>query len=113
MAAVLAVGAGLALYAATVDATLPGDGARDATPTLRRVWRAVAETGVVAPADLPSGLHAAPGGHEVRITLTAGGETWTAGADAPPDAASAVRTASVRVGPGSVRVGRLRVEVWS
>lgn len=113
IAAVLAVGAGIALYAATVDATLTGDGARDATPTLRRVWRAVAETGVVPPTDLSRGLDVAPGGLEIRITLTADGERWTAGPDAPPDAATSSRTASVRVGPGSVRVGRLRVEVWS
>jgi hypothetical protein len=110
---VLAVGAGLALYAATVDATLTGEGARDATPTLRRVWRTAAETSVVAPVDLTAGLDAAPDGHEIRITLTADGETWTAGPAAPPDASSASRTASVRVGPGTVRVGRLRVEVWS
>ncbi|WP_121822212.1 DUF7285 family protein [Halostella salina] len=113
LAAVLAVGAGLALYAGLVDTTLAGGSARDATPALRRVWRAVAETGVVSPADLAAGLDTAPDGHEVRITLSAAGETWTAGPAAPADAASASRTASVRVDPGTVCVGRLRVEVWA
>jgi hypothetical protein len=129
LAALFAVGAGLALYAGVVDTTLSGDEERNVDPTLRRVWDAVSEAGVLAPANLSDGLDVAPDGREIRITVTsvssstsrnggntvatADSRTWTVGPSSPPDAASASRSASVRVGPGRVRSGRLRVEVWS
>lgn len=113
LAAVFAVGAGIALYAGVVDATLGGGSAPGAEPTLRRVWSAVADTGVVTPGRLSDGLSAAADGYEVRITLAAGDNTWAAGPTPPADAATASRRASVRVGPGHVDSGRLQVEVWS
>ncbi|WP_135533362.1 MULTISPECIES: hypothetical protein [Halostella] len=129
LAALFVVGTGLALYAGAVDTTLGVEEDRGADPTLRRVWNAVSEAGVLAPANLSDGLDAAPDGREIRITVTGGasvstqnrtdsagedeGEIWTAGPEAPPDAVSASRSASVRVGPGRIRAGRLRVEVWS
>jgi hypothetical protein len=126
LAALFAVGAGLALYAGVVDTTLGGDEDRNVDPTLRRVWDAVSEAGVLVPTNLSDGLAVGPEGREIRITVTSqpshgnrdtaatpDNRTWTAGPETPPDAASASRTASVRVGPGRVRSGRLRVEVWS
>ena len=113
LAALFAVGAGIALYAGVVDTSLDRREAPDADPTLDRVRGEVAENGVVDPAALGEAAAAAPDGHDVRIVLTADGRKRTAGPESPPDARSASRTVSVRVAPGAVRVGRLDVEVWS
>ena len=113
LAAVFAVGAGIALYAGVVDNSLGQREVPDADPTLERVHAHIAESGVVDPATIDAGIAAAPDGHRVRIVLTADGREWTTGSEAPPDARSASRTVSVRVAPGEVRVGRLRAEVWS
>lgn len=113
LAALFAVGAGIALYAGVVDTRLDQRGAPDADPTLDRVHGAAGENGVVDPSALDAGVAAGPDGHHVRALLTADEREWTAGPETPPDARSASRTVSVRVAPGEIRVGRLRVEVWS
>ncbi|NHN47448.1 hypothetical protein G9464_07545 [Halostella sp. JP-L12] len=113
LAALFAVGAGIALYAGVVDTSLGGRDAPDADPTVDRVRSEVSENGVVDPTALSAASEVGPDGRSVRIELRADGREWTAGPESPPDARSASRRVSVRVAPGKVRVGRLRAEVWS
>lgn len=126
LVAVVAVGAGVSLYAgALADARIagagpgpgPGPGSDpDATAgtAADRALERVAPVGVARPgrmADLPS---VAPSGYRLNATLTCGTERWTVGPPAPSSAtARADRPTSVRTAPGRIRPGTLRVVIWS
>lgn len=120
LVAVVAVGAGVSLYAgALADARIAGAGPGsdpDATAgtAADRALERVAPVGVARPgrmADLPS---VAPSGYRLNATLTCGTERWTVGPPAPPSAtARADRPTSVRTAPGRIRPGTLRVVIWS
>ncbi|MFB6304535.1 MAG: hypothetical protein ABEH47_05165 [Haloferacaceae archaeon] len=114
LVAVLAVGAGLSLYAGAVeDAPLNDD--RDVAPVaLDSVRDAASTAGVLDPGELAGAVRReTPRGYRLNATLAAGGRRWTAG---PPRPASGTDRASVRtsvgLGPGRVRPGQLRVVVW-
>ncbi len=121
IAAVFAIGVGLALYATILGATYPGEADRDvAEPTLAKVSEAVVDNGVVSPEALErlgtaaaGGHHEyAPDGYRMRVVLTAGDREWATTPGSPESARSASRRVGVKLAPGNVRPGRLRVEVW-
>lgn len=110
LAAVFALGVGLALYAGTLeDVGLADD--RAVAETVVDSLTGEAETlGVLRPARLE---HASvPNGWSANLTLVSPAGRWTAGDIPPPDADRARRLVAVRLGPGTVRPGRLRVAVW-
>lgn len=117
LVAVFAVGVALSAYAGVLDAAVPTPDRNLAEPTIERAERAVAETGVLAPENLPAGLRAGPDGYRLNLTLAAAGQSWHAGPTPPPRADTADHTAelavSVRIGPGKIRPGTLRAEVWT
>jgi len=117
LVAVFAIGVALSAYAGVLDAAVPTPDRNLAEPTVERAERAVAEAGVLAPGNLPAGLHVGPDGYRLNLTLAAAGQSWHAGPAPPPRADSADHTAefavSVRVGPGRIRPGTLRAEVWT
>jgi len=115
LAALLAVGAALALYAGALADAGAGDRDRDrnpAEPTLDRVETRLVVGGVARPDRLTAARAAGPDGYRVAVTLRADGQRWRTGPRPPGDADVATRAMSVRVAPGRVRSGRLRVEVW-
>ncbi|WP_254537314.1 DUF7285 family protein [Halomarina litorea] len=120
LVALLAVCAGVSLYAGTLDTSLHSLTGPD--PTVRtvadRTLDTLAPTGVTTPArlanrSLTAGAGAVPEGYRVNVTLVAGGERWQRGPAAPPGAGRTVRALGVRLDPGRVVPGRLRVVVWS
>jgi len=114
IAAVFAVGVGLAVYAGALDDHLPGSEPRDpAQSTLERVERAAERAGIVDPHRLPGATDMAPAGYRVNATLRADGRRWHAGPAAPPSAGTATTRTSVRLAPGRIQPGRLTVRVWS
>ncbi|PSP76089.1 hypothetical protein BRC81_13900 [Halobacteriales archaeon QS_1_68_20] len=114
LAAVLAVGIAVSLYATALSDVAPGTGADgSAETTLDRVHRNVSDGNVVDPAAIRGAPGVPPPGYDANVTLTAAGETWQAGSTPPASAESASRRVSVRLGPGNVRPGRLRVVIWS
>jgi len=119
LVALVAVGAGLSLYAvALADARADRDGSDPTVETVAdRTLERVAPAGVARPgrtSELPS---VAPSGYRLNATLTSGDDRWTVGPSAPaagsPTASRATRPTSVRVAPGRVRAGTLRVVIWS
>ena len=113
LAATVVVGAALALYAGGLYDAFPSPSdPRVAELTLERASAAVAQDGVLDPADLSDALSSAPAGYDVAVSLSAAGDRWRVGPASPPDAATASEPVSVRVAPGVVATGRLRVEVW-
>ena len=115
LAAVFAVGLGLALYAGVLDdafGTLEDD-RNVATPTADAVERRLSTAGVAQPRGLGDALGAVPANYHGTATITATtGERWAAGREPPGGADTEARTLSVRVGPGAVRRGTLTVRVW-
>ncbi len=124
LVALLAVAAGLSLYAGVLDTSLRAPGGPDPTAgtVADRTLDSLAPAGVATP-DRLAGLRDAatrsrvvPAGHRVNVTLTVRGDRWRAGPSPPARSgrpAEAVRTTSVRLAPGRVVPGRLRVVVWS
>lgn len=113
LAALLAVGIGLALFAGAA-AEVPGGSDRSlAEPALERAAATAVESGGVAPKDLPSPSTVAPDGFEANVTLLFDGRARHVGPTPPPHADRASRPVTVRVGPGDQRPGRLVVEVWA
>jgi hypothetical protein len=113
LAAVLAVSAGLVVYAGVLDDAIPAR-PQPETPAaiLDGVHRSLTEAGVtspdrlsVAPASVPEGWHA-------NVTVTADSDQWHAGPTPPGSADRRTRRVSVRTSPGTVRPGQLRVVVW-
>jgi hypothetical protein len=114
LAAVFAVGVGLALYAGALDtalATLESD--RSLAPAAADRFVAAASTfGAVDP-PLEDALAAArPTGHRLNVTLRTANASWTAGPRAPETARCERRRVGARVAPGRVRPARLEVCVW-
>lgn len=130
LAAVLAVGLAISLYAGVLADAAPGASDRTvAETTLDRVARSASDGSVVVPDRIPEALAVTPDGYRVNVTLAAGGTTLRAG-PTPPESADltqpesadptqpesadrATRRVSVRLAPGNVRPGRLTVVVWS
>lgn len=113
LAALLAVGVGLALFA---GAAADGPAASDrslADPALERATATALDDGVVDPKDLPAPRTVAPDGYEARVTLLFDGRQRAVGPRPPDDADRASRPVTVRVAPGDLRSGRLVVEVWA
>jgi len=113
LVAVFAVGAGLALYAGTLDdAVADAAGDRDlAGPTADAVERRVTTGGVVDPERVSDALAAVPSGYEGNVTLRAERQ-WSVGPTPPAGADTDDRTVSVALGPATVRRGRLTVAIW-
>lgn len=113
LVAMIAVAAGLSLYAGVVDTALVSStGERNlATATADQVERRLTTGGVVDPDRLPDSLAAIPDSYEGNVTLTAEGR-FTVGPTPPADADQEYRTVSVALGPATVRRGTLRVSVW-
>jgi len=113
LVAVVAVSAGLALYAGVLDDTLAGvGGKRDvAAPAADAVEQRVTTGGVVDPGRVSDSLAAIPSGYEGNVTLRAERQ-WSVGPTPPAHADTDNRTVSVALGPATVRRGRLTVAVW-
>lgn len=113
LAAVLAVSAGLVIYADTLeDAATPAPERATPEVVLDGVERALSETGVVDPARLEAAMTALPAGWQGNLTLRAGGREWSRGPTPPSAADGATARVGVRVAPTKVRPGQLRVVVW-
>ncbi|MEF8871852.1 MAG: hypothetical protein V5A41_09505 [Haloarculaceae archaeon] len=113
LAAVLAVSAGLVVYAETLDDTVPGQ-PDDETPTaiLDSVHRSLQTTGVSTPSRLDTAMATVPEGWQVNVTLTADSERWQRGPSPPESADRVTRRVSVRLAPQRIEPGQLRVVVW-
>jgi hypothetical protein len=113
LAAVLAVSAGLVVYAETLDDTVPGQ-PDDETPTaiLDSVHRSLQSTGVSTPGRLDAAMATVPEEWQANVTLTAGGERWQRGPSPPESADRVTRRVSVRLAPQRIEPGQLRVVVW-
>jgi hypothetical protein len=114
IAAVLAVGAGLTLYAGAVDDVLGADSDRaTADIVLDRGVDELSEAGVVEPAAIDRTRDIAPAGWHVNVTVRAQGVDRSVGPTPPPHAERASERVGVRAGPGAVNPGRVRVVVWT
>ena len=114
LAAVLAVGIALVLYAdalsvASPSPTDPGV----ANATLDPVQDELSEGAVANPDRISSAAETGPAGHRVNVTLSAGDRSWSAGPTPPPETEEASRPTSVRVAAGRIEPGQLRVVVWT
>ncbi len=112
LAAVLAVGAALALYAGVVTDALPASDRDLAEPTLQQVRDTVSVQGVVVPRKLPAALATVPDGYAAHVAVVGSKRAWHVGPPPTPDADVASVPATVRTGPATVRPVTLRVEVW-
>ena len=113
LAAVLAVTAGLTIYAGTLtDAVPTRTGKNTAETSLSRVTASLESAGVVDTTRLDEGLAAVPTGWHGNLTLRAGGKQWMRGPVPPTDADRATTRVSVRTAPMEVRSGELRLVVW-
>jgi len=112
--AVVAVGAGLTVYAGALDGHLPGTGQQNvAGPALDRLVDTATDSGSVDPRELGAArTDAVPDGYRLNATLTTGEQQWEIGPNAPASAQAATEQVSVRLAPGRVRPGRLTVRVW-
>lgn len=131
LVALLAVGAGLGIYAGVLANAPPEPTPDVAERTLDRVHDASTSNGVVDPADLTIPAAATSGTDRggstddpVLAELTSGEYRWITGtatsddrtaaeiAAEDPAAHSVKRRVSVRIAPGDTRPGTLRVVVW-
>lgn len=113
LAAVLAVVAGLTIYAGTLDDRVPESPDREtASTTLDTVRRALQTAGVVDPDRFDRALATVPDGWRANVSLDASGRQWSRGPVPPETADSATVRVSVRLEPAEIRPGRLRVAVW-
>lgn len=112
IAALLAVGIGLALFAGASADAPSGPDRSVAEPALERAGDVLLRDGVVDPGGLPDPASIAPAGHDARLTVLVDGRSYAVGPAPPAGAGRASRPVTVRVGPGDQRPGRLVVEVW-
>jgi hypothetical protein len=113
IAAVVIVGAGLALYAGTLEERLVSEGDRAvADAALGTVERAVTDEGVAESRRLDAVRSVGPAGYELNVTLETPDGRWHHGPTAPAAATNASERVSVHTGTGRVRPGRLVVRVW-
>lgn len=114
LAAVVAVGLALSLYAGVLDAELPGSSDRHrADAVSERVESAVAPAGVALPSRIDDGQAAGPTGYRTNVTLRADGRYWSAGPTAPGEADTATTRLGIRVNASRVCAGKLSVRVWT
>ena len=134
LAAVFAVGIGLALYAGFLAERYPGTEDRALEDgTLERAWHDVASDGIFHERtdDLERASGGLPDGYNVYLEVTTGEVDDSETVDElfvdadgsrrseTPDPPAEARSASRPIGleredsPGAVRAGTLRVEVWS
>lgn len=113
LAAVLAVSAGLVVYAGVLDEAIP-EQPESETPTtiLDSVHRSLQTAGVASPDRLATAAATVPDGWQANVTLSAGGQRWHRGPEPPDGADRATRRVSVRVAPKQIEPGQLRVVVW-
>jgi len=110
IAAVLAVAAGMTVYAGSLD---DAGGTRDraiATTVLEGLRTDATSFGVLQPSRLADA--AVPPGWQANLTLATRDGRWARGPTPPADADRATAQVAVRLGPGEVRPGRLTVEAW-
>jgi hypothetical protein len=113
LAAVLAVSAGLVVYAETLVGTAPENSDTGSVErALDRVEGHLRSGGVVSPDRLDSAGAVLPDGWHANVSLTVDGQQWGDGPRPPPGASSALRRVSVRQAPGQIKPGRLRVVLW-
>lgn len=110
LAAVFAVGVGLALYAGALPVT-EDDAGIDAAGVLQEVRLAATDGAVLDPSRVavPPGV---PAGWRVNVTLRTRNETRQLGPPIQGSPARADRPITVRLAPGRLRPGRLEVAVW-
>lgn len=113
LAALLAVGIGLAVFAGAAGQAPAVSDRSLAEPALERTAVTVLADGVVDPKELPDPETVAPDGYEARVTLLFANRERHVGPRPPADADRASRPVTVRVAPGDQRPGRLVVEVWA
>ena len=115
IAAVVLVGAGLAVYAGVLgDVAVDGGGDRAVAETaLDSVARTVECSGVVEPDQLGAVGDRGPAGYTLNATLETPGRRWHVGPVATGSATNASERVSVHVDTGRVRPGRLVVRVWT
>ena len=117
LAAVLALSAGLVLYADAVGIALEETGAGDretAQITLDRVHDHLRAIGVVDPSGLRGTGQFAPDGWQMNVTLRTENTILSRG-PSPAHAGeplSASRPVSVRINPGTIKPGQLDVVIW-
>jgi hypothetical protein len=113
LAAVLAVSAGLTIYAGVLDDTVP-TAPESETPAaiLDGVHRSLTVAGVSSPSRLDEAMATVPDGWHANVTLTAGGQQWQDGPAPPASAQRERRRVSVRLRPQRVEPGQIRVVVW-
>lgn len=113
LVAVLAVTAGLTIYAGTLDDSIRDSPDRETvSTTLDNVRRSLQTAGIADPAKLNATTANAPAGRQMNVTLRADGQRWSRGPQPPETAESATTRVSVRLAPTEVRPGRLRVVLW-
>jgi len=113
LVAVLAVGAGLTVYAETLSGVMPGEQQRETAETaLDRVHDELRVAGVVDPDRLEEARNAIPPEWKTNVTLQTRDRTWQHGPGPPDGASRADRRVSVRVAPGNVNPARLTVVLW-
>lgn len=114
LAAVFAMGVGLALYVGALDATLPRlSPSREVVSTAAdRLVAEASSFGAVSPPLADPVAAATPNGYDLNATLRAANRTWTGGPPTPPDADCERRVVTTRVAPASVRPGSLEVCAW-
>jgi hypothetical protein len=110
LAAVLALGVGLTLYAGTLAETSSDSERERATTMLDSVVGDAIVLGVLQPAELD--IPNTPAGWSVNLTLDTRSGRWTHGDPPSPTADHSSRRVSVRVEPGSIEPGQVRVAVW-
>lgn len=120
LVALLAVGAGLGLYAVALEEAAPDRERDPATTTLDRVEREATVSGVVDPERLTIPAGVARGATTVRAELRAAGRSWRVGESGAVEGSDrrstrnrteATRAVTVRVAPGENVRGTLRVVI--
>lgn len=114
LAAVLAIGLALGLYAdavATVEPEQSASGTAEAT--LQSVHDVVMEDAAALPRRVSRVGDVGPEGYDVNVTLGVGDTRWRIGPDPPERATGARRRTPVRLDRWTVRPGWLRVVVWT
>lgn len=110
LAAVFAVGVGLAAFAGAVPVP-EQTGSADPEAVLQEVRLAATTDGVLDPDDLDAGT-SVPAGWEVNVTLETSAGRRHVGPEPPERAERADRTVTVGLGPGALAPGHLEVAVW-
>lgn len=113
LVAVLAVGAGLTVYAETLTGVMPGEPERETAETaLDRIHGELRTAGVIDPDRIQRASKATPEGWQTNVTIMTRDRTWQHGPDPPNRTQRAARRVSVRVAPGRIDPARLTVVLW-